>query len=98
MAKIGDYIIVDVVVAKEGNLYSSWCPELDIASCGDDPNEAAENLRDAIELYLNTLGEEGECARILKARGIQILRLPDDNPVIPTSFVTQYRQKIPARV
>jgi len=93
MARAGGYIVVDVVVTKEGNQYSSWCPKLDIASCGDNPEEAVENLGDAVELYLNTLEEQGERARILKTRGVQILH--DDNPVIPTSFVTQYRQKIP---
>jgi len=93
MARRGGHIVVDVVVTKEGNQYSSWCPKLDIASCGDDPEEAVENLRDALELYLNTLEEEGERERIFKERGVRILRA--DKPVIPTSFVTQYRQKIP---
>ncbi|GAI30282.1 unnamed protein product, partial [marine sediment metagenome] len=45
------YIAVSVIVTKEGNQYSSWCPDLDIASCGDSPEEAAENLADAVELY-----------------------------------------------
>jgi len=93
MARTGHYIVIDVVVTKEGNQYSSWCPKLDIASCGDDPEEAVENLGDAVELYLNTLEEEGERERIFETRGIQILR--GDKPVIPTSFVTQYRQEIP---
>ena len=45
------YIALELVVAKESNQYSSWCPKLDIASCGD-------------------------------------------NPLVPSSFVTQYRQKV----
>jgi len=32
--------VVQVVVTKEGNQYSSWSPEFDIASCGDSPEEA----------------------------------------------------------
>jgi hypothetical protein len=31
---IEEYIGVDIVITKEGNQYSSWCPNLDIASCG----------------------------------------------------------------
>ena len=88
----GGYISVEIVVTKERNQYSSWCPDLDIASCGDSPEEAVENVSDAIELYLNTL-EKGEIARVFKERDIKILR--GDEPVIPSSFVTQYRQKLP---
>ena len=86
-------IVVDVVVTKEGNQYSSWSPILDIASCGDSPDEAVKNLGDAVELYLNTLEEEGEQEQVFKERGIKIVRA--DEPVIPSSFVTQYRQKLP---
>ena len=38
------------VVQKEGKWYVSWCPELDIASQGE--KKAIENLKEAIELYL----------------------------------------------
>jgi predicted RNase H-like HicB family nuclease len=29
---------------KEGNVYVSYCPELDIASCGKDVQQAKKNL------------------------------------------------------
>lgn len=35
-----------------GVWYVSWCPELDIASQGETIEEAIENLKEAIELYL----------------------------------------------
>ena len=90
--KTAGYIAVEFVVTKEGKQYSSWCPELDIASCGDSPEEAVKNLGDALELYLNTLDEEGEREQVFKERDIRIVRI--DEPVIPTSFVTQYRQRV----
>ncbi|WP_269851798.1 type II toxin-antitoxin system HicB family antitoxin [Methanosarcina horonobensis] len=40
------------VVQKEGKWYVSWCPELDIASQGETIEEAIENLKEALELYL----------------------------------------------
>jgi len=91
---VAGYIDVEIVVTKEGNQYSSWCLELDIASCGDSPEEAVRNLGDALELYLSTLEEEGERERVFKERGIRIVHA--DEPAIPSSFVTLYRQKIPA--
>jgi len=39
-------------VKKEGKWYVSWCPELDIASQGKTVEEAIENLKEAIEIYL----------------------------------------------
>jgi predicted RNase H-like HicB family nuclease len=88
------YISIGVVVTREGNQYSSWCPELDIASCGDNPEEAIENLNDALELYITTLKEEGELESVLKERGIKVVQA--DDIVIPNSFLTQYRIKLPA--
>ncbi|MFH1364908.1 MAG: type II toxin-antitoxin system HicB family antitoxin [Candidatus Aenigmatarchaeota archaeon] len=43
---------LDVVITRENNLYSSWCPQLDIASSGKSIEEARQNLKEAIELYL----------------------------------------------
>lgn len=52
----------DVVITKEGKNFVSWSPQLDIASCGESIEEARENLKEAIELYL-----EDEDARIQKS-------------------------------
>lgn len=38
----------------EGNVFVSQCLEFDIASCGETPEEALANLREAIELYLES--------------------------------------------
>jgi predicted RNase H-like HicB family nuclease len=86
------YIDLEFIVTKENNQYSSWCPDLDIASCGDNAEDAIRNLSDAIELYLNTLAEEGEREAVFKERGIKIVQ--SDEPVLPRSFVTQYRHRV----
>jgi predicted RNase H-like HicB family nuclease len=39
-------------VEREGDGFVSLCPELDIASQGKTVEEAAANLREAVELYL----------------------------------------------
>ncbi|MDP2931269.1 MAG: type II toxin-antitoxin system HicB family antitoxin [Chloroflexota bacterium] len=90
-ASEGD-IVVSIVVTREGNQYSSWSPELDIASCGDTPEEAVKNLREAIQLYLEAIEEEGIREAVFKEKGIKIVGA--EEPVVPSSFVTQYRQKV----
>jgi len=39
------------VIEKEGDGYVSLCPELDIASQGETVEEAAANLKEAVELF-----------------------------------------------
>ena len=40
------------VITKEGKYYVAHCPELDVASQGKTVEEALQNLKEAIELYL----------------------------------------------
>ena len=37
---------------REGKTYVSLCPELDVSSCGNTPDEALDMLKEAVELYL----------------------------------------------
>jgi predicted RNase H-like HicB family nuclease len=48
------------IINKEGKIYVSWCPELDIASQGKNVEKALDNLKEAIELYLESLKAHGE--------------------------------------
>ncbi len=41
-------------IHREGDGYVALCPELDVASQGDTLDEARENLREAVELFLET--------------------------------------------
>ena len=47
------------VIWKEADGYVSKCPELGVASCGDSFEEAIDNLREAVELYLENAEELG---------------------------------------
>ena len=42
------------IIEKEGDLYVSLCPELDIASQGETVEEAKANLTEALELFFET--------------------------------------------
>lgn len=47
------------IVKPEENQYSALCLELDVASCGDTEEEAIDSLKDAIEIYVVYMIEEG---------------------------------------
>ncbi len=50
------------IVQREGDGWVSLCPELDVASQGDTADEAAANLREAVELFLESASPD-EVAR-----------------------------------
>lgn len=51
--------ILTAVLWEEDGVYVSKCPELGVASCGDTPDEALVNLKEAVELYLENAKELG---------------------------------------
>ena len=53
-----DRISLTSIIWKEGD-YVSKCPELEVASCGDTLEEALENLKEAVELYIENAKELG---------------------------------------
>ena len=52
------------VIIQEGHEYVALCPELDIASQGDTIEQARDNLREALELFLETASPEEKQARL----------------------------------
>ena len=54
-----------VVIEKDENGFYAWCPELKgCQSQGDTLDEAMTNIREAIELYLETLSDEERAAAL----------------------------------
>lgn len=44
---------------REDNMYTAYCPELDVASCGKDIEEALNNLLEVIEIQLEETAQLG---------------------------------------
>jgi predicted RNase H-like HicB family nuclease len=42
------------IIEREGDMYVALCPELDVASQGSTVEEAKANLKEAVELFLET--------------------------------------------
>ena len=78
-------LILTAVIRKEQGRYSSWCPELDVASQGDTMEEARRNLKEAVELHVETMVQEGEVMELLEKVGL----LPEDlekEVLVPETF------------
>jgi predicted RNase H-like HicB family nuclease len=52
------------IVHREEEHYVALCPELDVVSQGDTVDEAAENLQEACELFLELACEEEISTRL----------------------------------
>ena len=53
------------VIEREGNGYVALCPEMDIASQGDTIEDARDNLREAVELFMECASPEEIKQRLL---------------------------------
>ena len=78
-------LILTVIVKKEQGGYSSWCPELDVASQGDSVEEAKINLKEAVECHVETIVEQGDIDLLLDMLGITKEQLKKKF-IIPESF------------
>lgn len=56
---------------KEGNMYVSYCPELDIASCGEDVQQAKKNLLEAITINVEETKKMGTFEQFLEECGME---------------------------
>ena len=63
------------VIYREGDGYVALCPELDVASQGDNVEEASANLREAVELFLATAAPpeiEGRMTGEMYVRALEV--------------------------
>jgi len=49
-------ISAELILDPSNGGYTVYCPEFDIMSQGDDPDEAIANLREAVTGYIKTIG------------------------------------------
>ncbi len=54
---------------KEGKMYVSYCPELDVSSCGKTIRETKKNLMEAVEGFLEEAKKIGTLREILSESG-----------------------------
>jgi predicted RNase H-like HicB family nuclease len=52
-------VTLTITIWEEEGAYVSRCPELEVASFGETPEEAISNQKEAVELYLENAEELG---------------------------------------
>jgi hypothetical protein len=56
---------------KEGNMYVSYCPEVDISSCGENVPQAKRNLIEAIIINIEETKKMGTFDQFLEDCGLE---------------------------
>lgn len=65
-------IIVSEHIWKEGGMYTSFCPEIDVTSCGRTVAEAKKNLREALDIYVEETSKMGTLNDLLEEAGYDL--------------------------
>ncbi|MCI0440842.1 MAG: type II toxin-antitoxin system HicB family antitoxin [Chloroflexi bacterium] len=66
-------VVYRAEVFKEDDQYVGLCPELDVSSFGDTPEEAMESLQEAVEAFLEGCEYLGTLAEVIEESGIRII-------------------------
>ena len=96
----GGYVVLTGTVEPEDHQFVSYCPELDVSSCGDTIEEALDNLGEAIEVQISELGDLGYLERVFRKNEVEVKTppMPADTvsvSVPPGRIVRAYLQTVP---
>jgi predicted RNase H-like HicB family nuclease len=72
-------MITTVEIWEEGGMFTAYCPELDVASCGHTQEEAKKNLGEVIVIQLEETARLGTLKDFLTEAGYVI-----ENEVLET--------------
>ena len=79
-------IIATAEIWKEGNMFTAYCPELDVASCGHSSDEAKKNLSEVIGIQLEETSKLGMLKDFLSDRKVSRVHRTD----VLTSLTPHY--------
>ena len=65
----------DIIIFRENKTYIAYCPELDVSSCGVSIEQAKENLKTAVRLFIEEAEKLGTLEDILIESGYKKRRL-----------------------
>ncbi len=66
-------ITYNVQLFEEDDVIVSLCPELNVSSFGDTPEEAADSLKEAVSLFLEGCKEMGTLEAVLEEAGYRLI-------------------------
>lgn len=62
-------LLLTIKIWPEGENYVAYCPEIEVASQGKNPEHALKRVKEAIEAFLEETKKMGTLEEVLKAAG-----------------------------
>lgn len=78
--------LLTVKTWQEGKNFVAYNPELDIASQGKTDAQAQENLREAVDLFLETTKKMGTLTQVLEEAGFLVKKAKREYKIPQLSF------------
>ena len=91
------HLIVTEEIWKEGNMYTAYCPELDVASCGRTIEEVRKNLLEVIQIQLEETAKLGTLKAFLENAGYDV-ESSESNLQLNKQVITFDQLKVPLGV
>ena len=66
-------IVFNVQLFEENGVIVALCPELNVSSFGDTPEEAMDSLKEALSLFLEGCQEMGTLEAVLEEAGYHLI-------------------------
>jgi predicted RNase H-like HicB family nuclease len=70
---------VRVLILKEDDLFVAYCPALELSSYGKNIEEAKDNFKDALQIFINETHKRGTLERALLSLGWTLKQKPQVN-------------------
>ena len=80
-------IYFNTLIWREGNTYVSYCPQLDVSSCGNTVEEARRMLKEAVRLFVEEAEKLGTLQAILEESGFHLEGSESDRKWEPPRLV-----------
>ncbi len=90
-------LVITEEIWKEGTMYTAYCPELDVVSCGKSVEEARKNLLEVIEIQLEETARLGTLKTFLEDAGYDLNT--SQSVLQPNKQVVAFNQRtVPLRI
>ncbi len=69
-------VFVTTQIFKEDDVFVSYCPQLNVSSFGDTPEDALESIHEALSLFLKECQRMGTLNEVLEEAGFRLTAKP----------------------
>ncbi len=86
---------VTVNLLREDDCFVAYCPDLDLSTHGDSPEEAMKHFQEVLDIFFEDITKKGSLAQVLEDCGWTRVEIDHTPKWIPPAIIAQKQFKIP---